>query len=149
MGKKRFFYRKPVSVKEDTRSDFYEKPVETKETLKKIEISQENKKPKSIQTEPSTQNPVLGGVRYVYLFVFFALLSGVFYPIIIDDPNQDPYIVIEGIGILFLGLVGGIFVFKSITTEKTRGIFFVIGFGLIGVSLALIFLISKIIIINP
>ena len=126
MGKKRFFYRKPVSVKEDTRSDFYEKPVETKETLKKIEISQENKKPKSIQIEPSTQNPI-----------------------IIDDPNQDPYIVIEGIGILFLGLVGGIFVFKSITTEKTRGIFFVIGFALIGVSLALIFLISKIIIINP
>jgi hypothetical protein len=143
MGKKRFFYRKPVSVKEDVRPNFYEKPVEPEESLKKIEIPQENKKAKSIQAEPSTQNPVLGGLRYVYLFTFFALLSGVFYPIVMDDPNQDLYNVTGGLGILFLGLVGGILIFKSITTEKTRGIFFVIGFGLIGASLALMFLISN------
>ena len=47
MGKKRFFYRKPVSVKEDTRSDFYEKPTETKEKETKrkegVGTTQENK----------------------------------------------------------------------------------------------------------
>jgi len=41
--------------------------------------------------------------------------------------------------VLFLGLVGGILVYKSTTYEKIKIIYFVIGFFLISISLALIF----------
>ena len=79
------------------------------------------------------------------LFAFFALLSGVFYPLITDpipaEQNLDN--VIFGTGILFVGLVGGILVFKAITSDKKQGIrLLVSGFGLIAVSLTLIFTIA-------
>ena len=76
------------------------------------------------------------------MFGFFALLSGFFYPLIIENPDQDLYTVAGGIGILFMGLIGGILVFKGSTSENKQQIF--LGLGLIGVSLILIFLIARI-----
>ena len=96
-------------------------------------------------TQIQTSKPILSQIpRYVYLFAFFALLSGVFYPLITDNPaEQNLDNVIFGTGILFVGLVGGILVFKAITSDKKQGILIVSGFGLIAVSLALIFTIAS------
>ncbi len=74
--------------------------------------------------------------KYVYLIAFFALLSGVFYPLI-NNTGFDFLIV--GILILFVGFAGGVLLYKTTTAETKKGIFFVIGFSLIGFSLFLIF----------
>ena len=74
--------------------------------------------------------------KYVYLIAFFALLSGVFYPLITKTSFES---VISGILILFLGLAGGILLYKATTSETKRGIFFGVGLILIGISLYFIF----------
>ena len=79
---------------------------------------------------------MLSSFKYVYLIVFFALLSGIFYPLI-TDTSFEP--VISGILILFLGLAGGILLYKATTSETKREIFFGVGFILIGISLYFIF----------
>ena len=61
----------------------------------------------------------LSSFKYVYLIVFFALLSGIL--------------------VLFLGLAGGVLLYKTTTSETKREIFFVVGFILIGISTYLIF----------
>ena len=74
--------------------------------------------------------------KYVYLIAFFALLSGVFYPLI-TNTSFEP--VISGILILFLGLAGGVLLYKATTSETKREIFFGIGLILIGISSYFIF----------
>jgi len=78
----------------------------------------------------------LSSFKYVYLIVFFALLSGIFYPFITDTTFES---VINGILILFLGLAGGVLLYKTTTSKTKREIFFGVGFILIGISLYLIF----------
>ena len=78
----------------------------------------------------------LSSFKYVYLIVFFALLSGIFYPLI-RDTSFEP--VISGILVLFLGLAGGVLLYKTTTSETKKEIFFVAGFILIGISAYLIF----------
>jgi len=75
--------------------------------------------------------------RYVYLLAIFALLSGVFFPLITPGIPFDH--VIQGVATLFLGLVGGILLFKATTSDNRRGILIAIGFALIAISLALIY----------
>jgi hypothetical protein len=79
---------------------------------------------------------IITSVKYAYLIAFFALLSGLFYPFI---QNGTVDYVIAGIAILFVGLAGAILVYKASTSDKKRGIFLGIGFGLIAVSLFFIF----------
>jgi hypothetical protein len=79
---------------------------------------------------------VFSSFKYVYLIVFFALLSGIFYPLI---TNTSFEVVIQGILILFLGLAGGVLLYKTTTSETKREIFFGIGFTLIGISSYFIF----------
>jgi len=79
------------------------------------------------------------GFKYVYLVMFFALLAGFFHPLITDTPFDS---VISGVIVLFVGLAGGILLYKSATSEKNRIIFLGIGFGLIAISLTLIFQIT-------
>ncbi len=86
-----------------------------------------------------TLSKVRTGFKYVYLVVFFALLSGIFYPLI-SGTSLDG--VIAGIIVLFVGLAGGILLYKSTTSEKRREIYLGIGLGLIAISLALIFQIT-------
>jgi len=74
--------------------------------------------------------------KYVYLIAFFALLSGVFYPLI-TNTSFEP--VISGILILFLGLAGGVLLYKATTSETKREIFFGVGLILIGISSYFIF----------
>ena len=87
----------------------------------------------------TTSSKTLTSFKYVYLIIFFTLLSGIFYPLI-QDLSLD--IVIAGVFVLFIGLIGGILVFKSTTSETKKEIFFGIGFGLIAVSLYSIFYIT-------
>ena len=94
--------------------------------------------PKNENTETITNTPkfVISGVKYVYLIVCFALLSGVFYPLVTGEGWNE---TLKGIGILFVGLFGGILLYKSIMSEKRRGLLMCCGFGLIAVSLVLIY----------
>ncbi len=75
--------------------------------------------------------------RYVYLLAIFALLSGVFFPLITPGIPFDH--VIQGVAVLFLGLVGTILLFKAVTSDTRQGIFIVVGFASITISLVLIY----------
>ncbi|MFM7795680.1 MAG: hypothetical protein ACKO7N_02855, partial [Candidatus Nitrosotenuis sp.] len=75
---------------------------------------------------------ILTSVKYAYLIAFFALLSGIFYPFI-QGGGLDYTIL--GIIVLFVGLAGTIMIYKASTTEKRRGFYISIGFGLVAISL--------------
>jgi len=81
----------------------------------------------------------LASVKYIYLVVFFALLSGFFHPLITDTSFDN---VVIGVIILFVGLAGGVLVFKAVTSESRREIFLGGGFAMIGISLFFIFQIT-------
>jgi len=103
---------------------------------KNIQQSQESENLENTKTsKPMT---ILAQIpRYVYLLAIFTLLSGVFCPLITPEVPFD--YVIQGTAILFLGLVGGILLFKATTSDNRRGISIVIGFALITISLVLIY----------
>lgn len=83
-----------------------------------------------------TVSRAITGIKYVYLAIFFALLSGFFHPLITGAPFDS---VIVGVLVLFVGLAGGVLVYKAATSDKRRGIYLGGGFGLIAISLAYIF----------
>ena len=102
----------------------------------RIQHSQEIEKPEYIKT--SKPKTILAQIpRYAYLFGFFMLLSGLFSPLIIPNISFD--LVIGGTATLFLGLTGGILLFKATTSDNRQGIFIAVGLALIGISLILIF----------
>ena len=105
-----------------------------------IQHSQETEKLESTKTlKPST---ILAQIpRYAYLLAIFALLAGVFFPLITPGVSFD--LVIQGIATLFLGLVGAILLFKAATSDKRRGIFIAVGSALIIISLVLIYQIQE------
>jgi len=109
-------------------------------------ISENIQHPQEIEkiedTKTSSLNSILSQIpRYAYLLAFFALLAGIFFPLITYQMSFD--VVIEGIAALFLGLAGAILLFKGVTSDKRRGIFIAIGFALIAISLALIFMLQE------
>ena len=105
-----------------------------------IQHSQEIKKPESTKTP--RLNTILAQIpRYAYLLAIFALLAGVFFPLITPGIPFD--FIIQGIAALFLGLIGTILLFKAVTSDKIRGIFIAVGFALITISLVLIYLLQE------
>ena len=123
-----------------TRAEGKEKLTEPEKISENIQHSQEIEKPESIKT--SKLNTILSQIpRYVYLLAIFALLAGVFFPLITPGAPFD--LVIQGTATLFLGLVGGILLFKAATSDKRQGIFIAVGFALITISLVLIFHIQE------
>jgi uncharacterized membrane protein YjjP (DUF1212 family) len=116
------------------------KQTEPERISENIQHSQETEKLESTKTlKPST---ILAQIpRYAYLLAIFALLSGVFFPLITPGVSFD--LVIQGIATLFLGLVGAILLFKAATSDKRRGIFIAVGFALIIISLVLIYQIQE------
>ena len=76
------------------------------------------------------------GFKYIYLIMFFTLLAGFFQPLITGGSGEN---VVSGVVVLFVGLIGGILLYKTATTEKNRIIYFGVGVSLIAISLALIF----------
>ncbi len=79
---------------------------------------------------------MLTSFKYIYLVAFFTLLAGFFHPII---TNQSFDGVIIGVLILFVGLAGGVLLYRAATSEKRRGIFLGVGFALMAISLYYIF----------
>ena len=114
---------------------------ETKQTKpekisENIQQSQEIEKPDN--TKNSKPMTILAQIpRYVYLLAIFALLSGVFFPLITPGVPYD--YVILGTATLFLGLVGAILLFKAIMSDNRRRILITIGFALITICLVLIY----------
>ena len=116
------------------------KQTEPEKIPENIQQSQEIEKLESAKTSNTTT--ILAQIpRYVYLLAIFALLSGVFFPLITPGVPSDH--VIQGTATLFLGLVGGILLFKATTSDNRRGILVVIGFALITICLVLIYHIQE------
>ena len=112
------------------------KQTEPEKISKNIQQSQEIEKLESAKT--SNTATILAQIpRYVYLLAIFALLAGVFFPLITPGVPFDH--AIQGTATLFLGLVGAILLFKATTSDNRRGILIAIGFALIAISLALIY----------
>ena len=103
------------------------------ETPEKVQTSPKNE---NMETTTNTPKFVISGVKYVYILACFALLSGIFYPLVVGEGWE---LSLKGIGILAVGLFGGILLYKSITSEKRRGVLMCCGFGLIAVSLIIIY----------
>ena len=116
------------------------KQTEPEKISENIQQSQETEKLGSTKTsKPIT---VLAQIpRYAYLLAIFALLPGIFFPLITPGVPYDH--VIQGTAILFLGLAGGILLFKATTSDNRRGILIAMGFTLITISLALIYHIQE------
>ena len=108
-------------------------PTLVEETPDDVQNSPKNE---SIEAVTNTPKFIISGVKYVYLIVCFALLSGIFYPLVTGERWEES---LKGIGILAVGLFGGILLYKSITSEKRRAMLMCCGFGLIAVSLIIIY----------
>ena len=122
--------------KEDTKLP---EPEKISDNVKRSQKTQKLETPKAYKP-----NTILSQIpRYVYLVAIFALLSGVFFPLITTGADAAYSVVIGGTATLFVGLAGGILLFKATTSIKRRGVFLVVGFALIGISLALIFLVQE------
>ena len=117
-----------------------EKQAEPEKISKNIQQSQEIEKLESAKT--SNTATILAQIpRYAYLLAIFALLSGVFSPLIIPGLSFDH--VIQGTATLFLGLAGGILLFKATTSDNRRGILIAVGFALIAICLVSIYYIQE------
>ena len=108
------------------------KQTEPEKISKNIQQSQKFEKLESTKTSKLVQIP-----QYAYLLTIFVLLTGVFFPLITPEMPFD--YVIQGTVVLFLGLAGGILLFKATTSDNRRGILIAIGFALIAICLALIY----------
>jgi len=83
-----------------------------------------------------TSSKLLVSFKYVYLVAFFALLAGFFHPLITNTSFDG---VVIGVLVLFVGLAGGILLYKAATSENKRIIFLGAGFTLMTISLYFIF----------
>ena len=80
-------------------------------------IQQSQKIEKLGNTKNSKPTTILAQIpRYAYLLAIFALLAGVFFPLITPGIPYD--YVIQGTAVLFLGLIGGILLFKATTSDR-------------------------------
>ena len=103
---------------------------------KNIQQSQEIEKLDNTKT--SKPIAILAQIpRYVYMLAIFTLFSGIFFPLITPGIPYD--YAIQGTATLFLGLIGGILLFKAATSDNRKGILIAIGFALIAISLTLIY----------
>jgi len=116
------------------------KQTEPENISKNFQQSQEIEKLDN--TKNSKLTTILAQIpQYAYLLAIFALLAGVFFPLITPGVPYD--YVIQGTATLFLGLAGGILLFKAITSDNRRGILIAIGFALITICLVLIYHIQE------
>ena len=134
MAKRKRFFQKRQTV--DSKSADTEKVSENiqptqDDIVKEYEKKKEIENKKTGDTLTSSFKPA-GIIKYVYLIVFFAFLAGIMAPIV--DPLETGATFEEsfkGIGILFVGLAGGILIFKAITSIENKMTFLIIGFALL------------------
>ena len=111
------------------------KLIEPEKISEKIQRSQEIEKP--VSTKTSKPITILAQIpRYAYLLAIFTLLAGIFFPLITPGVPFDH--AIQGIATLSLGLVGGILLFKAVTSDNRLELI-AVGFALIAISLVLIY----------
>ena len=94
------------------------------------------KKSDSVYETTTTKSWIKSGAKYVYIIVAAALLSGIFTPFTIGVEAQN---VVYGMLILFIGVGGGVLIFKGVIAEKTSTILTCVGLSFITISLVLIF----------
>jgi len=116
------------------------KQTEPEKISENIQQSQEIEKLDNTKTsKPIT---ILAQIpQYAYLLAIFALLAGVFSPLVIPGLPFDH--IIQGTATLFLGLAGGILLFKATTSDNRRGILIAVGFALIAICLVSIYYIQE------
>jgi hypothetical protein len=81
---------------------------------------------------------LLYAFRYVYLTAFFFLLSGIFAPIIKGKNYELPFV---GVIILYIGLMGGIFLYESTQNKAKKIKYMIVGFTLMSLSTAGIYMV--------
>ena len=94
------------------------------------------KKSDSVYEITTTKSWIKSGAKYVYIIAAAALLSGIFTPFTIDVEPQN---VIFAMLILFIGVGGGVLIFKGVIAEKTSTILVCVGLSFMTISLVLIF----------
>ena len=128
MAKRKRFFQKRQTV--DSESTDIE---EISETVQPPEENIQTKKEKKRTENTSTSSlKPTGIIKYVYLIVFFTLLAGIMAPIV--NPIETGATIedsVIGVGVLFVGLVGGILIFKSTKSIQNRMTFLMIGFALL------------------
>ena len=139
--RKRKFFRKPDSStdetknleKEEIRSEITEdgKSFSSKET--KTVITEETN---STHNTTSLKSCTKSGTKYIYIIAVAALASGIFTPLVSDGVDLE--IVIVGILGLFIGVAGGVLIFKGINRQNTSPVLILIGLGLIIISLIVV-----------
>ena len=85
---------------EERKQPTEQEPTLVEETHENVQTSSKNE---SIEAVTNTPKFVISGVKYVYLIVCFALLSGIFYPLVTGEGWEES---LKGIGILAVGLFG-------------------------------------------
>jgi len=137
MAKRKRFFQKRQTVDS--------KPADTEKVSENIQPTQDDivkeyEKKKEIENKKTGDTSTFsfkpaGIIKYVYLIVFFAFLAGIMAPIV--DPLETGATFVDsykGIGILFVGLAGGILIFKSTTSVENRTTFVIIGIALMIIS---------------
>ena len=107
------------------------------ETPKTVSV----KKSDSVYETTTTKSWIKSGAKYVYIIAAAGLLSGIFTPFTIGAEGET---VVYGMLILFIGVGGGVLIFKGVTAEKTSSILVCVGLAFITISLVLIFQIVSI-----
>ena len=103
----------------------------------------ERKQPESVIVEESNsidkslsiKSLIKAGTKYAYIIAAAALLSGIFTPFTLGMELNN---VISGMLVIFLGLGGGVLIFKAATRKEHSIILILIGLALMITSLILI-----------
>ena len=93
------------------------------------------KKSDSVYESTTIKSWIKSSTKYIYIIAAAALLSGIFTPFTIGVEAQN---VVYGMLILFIGVGGGVLIFKGVTAEKTSTILISVGLSFITISLVLI-----------
>ena len=139
--RKRKFFRKPDSStdeiknleKEEIRSEITKdgKSFSSKET--KTVITEETN---STHNTSSLKSWTKSSTKYIYIIVVASLASGIFTPLVSNGIDLE--IVIVGILGLFIGVAGGVLIFKGVNRQNTSPVLILIGLGLIIISLIVV-----------
>ena len=104
------------------------------------ENSSPNEEISSTKTSIKPKTFLHTGIKYVYIFVFGALLSGIFTTLTLGIKFNE---VIFGMLSIFLGLGGGVLILIGLEKNKLTILFVVAGLGMIFASLILIHQIAE------
>ena len=129
--RKNKFFKKRQSQNEPAQPEKFE--------TKKPEISQA--KSKTVYKTSSSSSWLKTGTKYAYIIVAAALLAGVFTPFTIGTEGEN---VVYGMLILFIGVGGGVLIFKGVKAEKPSTVLVCVGLSFMTISLILIFQIVSI-----